>query len=64
MYEMTKHGMPKTDYNADLNPVGVSRGQVLDTAKEYVTKDRASDHGNMEDNFQRIALYWNCTSRM
>ena len=28
-------------------------------AKGYVTKDRAADHGDMEDNFQRIALYWN-----
>ena len=59
VYEMTKHGMPKTDRNADLNPVGVSRANILDTAKEYVTKDRASDHGDMEDNFQRIAVYWN-----
>jgi len=36
----------------------VTRGQVLDTAKEYVTKDRAADHGNMEDNFNTIAAYW------
>ena len=35
------------------------RAKVLDTAKNYVTKDRAADHGDMEDNFQRIALYWN-----
>jgi len=35
------------------------RAKVLDTAKGYVTKDRAADHGDMEDNFQRIALYWN-----
>jgi len=58
VYEMTKHGMPKTDYNADLNPGGVSRANILDTAKEYVTKDRASDHGNMEDNFNTIGAYW------
>tara|TARA_R110000850_G_scaffold137029_1_gene258222 strand:- start:651 stop:1154 length:504 start_codon:yes stop_codon:yes gene_type:complete len=53
----------KTDSNADLNPVTPprpsSRGSILDTAKEYVTKDRAADHGDMEDNFQRIAAYWN-----
>jgi hypothetical protein len=36
----------------------VTRGQVLDTAKEYVTKDRAADHGNMEDNFSTIGKYW------
>ena len=36
----------------------VTRGQVLDTAKEYVTKDRAADHGNMEDNFNTIGKYW------
>jgi len=36
-----------------------SRAKVLDTAKEYVTKDRAADHGSMEDNFQTVATYWN-----
>lgn len=36
-----------------------SRAKVLDTAKEYVTKDRAADHGSMEDNFQTVASYWN-----
>jgi len=40
-------------------PRSYSRGSILDTAKEYVTKDRAADHGDMEDNFQRIAAYWN-----
>ena len=35
------------------------RAKVLDTAKGYVTKDRAADHGYMGDNFQRIAVYWN-----
>jgi len=36
-----------------------SRDNILDIAKEYVTKDRAADHGDMQDNFQRIADYWN-----
>ena len=36
-----------------------SRAKVLDTAKDYVTKDRAADHGDMEDNFLTIAAYWN-----
>jgi len=39
-------------------PRSYSRGDVLDTAKQYVTKDRAADHGDMEDNFQRIAEFW------
>ena len=58
VYGMTKHGIPKTDSNADLNPVGVSRADILDTAKKYVTKDRAADHGDMEDNFSTIGQYW------
>jgi hypothetical protein len=37
----------------------VSRSDILDTAKEYVTKDRAATHGDAEDNFRRIAALWN-----
>ena len=40
------------------NSKGFSRGQILDTAKLYVTKDRAADHGDMESNFSKIADYW------
>ena len=47
------------DIRAGSEPRSYSRGDVLDTAKQYVTKDRAADHGDMEDNFQRIAAYWN-----
>jgi len=36
----------------------MNRAEVLDTAKGYVTKDRASDHGDMENNFATIADYW------
>lgn len=36
-----------------------TRSDILDTAKKYVTEDRAADHGNMEDNFRTIASYWN-----
>ncbi len=54
---MSKIGTPKEVFEKEANKV--TRGQVLDTAKEYVTKDRAADHGDMEDNFQRIAVYWN-----
>lgn len=35
------------------------RAKILDTAKGYVTRDRAADHGDMEDNFRTIASYWN-----
>jgi hypothetical protein len=35
-----------------------TRSTVLDLARKYVTKDRAADHGNMEDNFTKIAEYW------
>ena len=35
-----------------------TRSDVLNTANRYVTKDRASDHGPMEDNFGRIAKLW------
>jgi|TARA_E500000318_G_scaffold18327_1_gene18958 hypothetical protein len=36
----------------------MKRKEILDTAKGYVTKDRASQHGNMENNFKTIAMYW------
>ena len=36
----------------------MKRAEVLDTAKEYVTKDRANQHGDMENNFSTIAEYW------
>ena len=36
----------------------MKRAEVLETAKQYVTKDRAADHGAMEDNFRTIASYW------
>ena len=38
--------------------VEVNRSEILDTAKEYVTKDRAATHGDAESNFGLIAAYW------
>jgi len=38
--------------------VQVNRSEILDTAKEYVTKDRAATHGDAESNFGLIAAYW------
>ena len=36
----------------------MKRSEVLDTAKEYVTKDRAAQHGDMESNLTMIAKLW------
>tara|TARA_R110000787_G_scaffold113247_1_gene222390 strand:- start:204 stop:512 length:309 start_codon:yes stop_codon:yes gene_type:complete len=36
----------------------ITRSEILDTAKKYVTKDRAATHGDMEDNFEMIAKFW------
>ena len=38
--------------------VEMNRTEILDTAKEYVTKDRADTHGDAESNFGLIAAYW------
>ena len=53
---LKKIGTPDEGFEKEARRV--TRGQVLDTAKEYVTKDRAADHGNMEDNFSTIGKYW------
>ena len=44
--------------SASKRSLGATRADILDTAKTYVTKDRASDHGDMENNFLTIARYW------
>lgn len=36
----------------------MNRADILNTAKEYVTKDRADTHGDAESNFGLIAAYW------
>lgn len=36
----------------------MNRADILDTAKGYVTKDRAATHGDAEKNFGLIATYW------
>lgn len=35
-----------------------TRSEILDTAKQYVTKDRAETHGDAERSFDLIADYW------
>jgi hypothetical protein len=36
----------------------MKRSEILDTAKQYVTVDRAATHGDAESNFGLIAAYW------
>jgi len=36
----------------------MKRADILATASEYVTIDRAATHGDAEDNFRRIAELW------
>jgi hypothetical protein len=37
----------------------MKRADILATASEYVTTDRAATHGDAEDNFLRTAELWN-----
>ena len=46
---VSQKGKPMTKY---------TRSEILDTAKEYVTKDRAATHGDMESNLTTIAELW------
>jgi hypothetical protein len=36
----------------------MKRSEILDTAKAYITVDRAGTHGDAEANFGLIAAYW------
>jgi hypothetical protein len=36
----------------------MNRAEILATATQYVTKDRAATHGDAERNFEMIAAYW------
>ena len=36
----------------------MTRSEILDLAKTYVTKDRTAMHGDPERNFGLIAAYW------
>lgn len=36
----------------------MKREEILDTAKQYVTVDRAATHGGAEDSFGTIARFW------
>ena len=56
--EMDQKGKQMAKWATSKNIEEATRGDILDTAKKYVTKDRASDHGDMEDNFKMIADFW------
>ena len=34
------------------------RTEILETANEYITRDRAATHGDAEDSFSQIAAVW------
>lgn len=36
----------------------MDRSQILDTAKEIITKDRADTHGDAASNFGLVAAFW------
>jgi len=36
----------------------MNREEILKTAIQYVTKDRAATHGDAEDNFDNVAELW------
>ena len=36
----------------------MTRADILDTAKQAITVDRAATHGDAEDNFSAIAGHW------
>lgn len=36
----------------------MNREEILTTAIQYITKDRAATHGDAEDNFDNIADLW------
>ena len=60
---MTNSGVISTSSTGETTStydkhVGVNRSYVLDTAKQYVNKDRAATHGDMEENLTTIAELW------
>jgi len=48
-------GTPREVLEAAHRPM---RETILDTAKQYVSHDRAADHGEAENNFANIAGHW------
>ena len=57
-YRMSKDGTATSVNRAGVDPNAWTRSGILNQAEQYVTKDRAADHGDMEDNFRTIADLW------
>lgn len=38
----------------------MNRAEILDKAKDCVTRDRAATHGDAERSFELIADFWSC----
>ena len=57
-YRMSKDGTATSVNRAGVDPNAWTRSGILNQAEQYVTKDRAATHGNMEDNFREIAELW------
>ena len=57
-YRMSKDGTATSVNTAGVDPNAWTRSGILNQAEQYVTKDRAATHGNMEDNFREIAELW------
>ena len=56
--EYSKYGEEHEEiFEAAASP-STPRGDILDTAKQYITKDRAEEHGDLASNFSTIAAYW------
>tara|TARA_R110000796_G_scaffold80064_2_gene177326 strand:+ start:104 stop:625 length:522 start_codon:yes stop_codon:yes gene_type:complete len=57
-YKMTKDGTATSVNRAGVDPNAWTRSGILNQAEQYVTKDRAATHGDMENNFKNIAELW------
>lgn len=51
-------GLPRLRNPRGCGGGDVNRADILATATEYVTKDRAATHGDAERTFARIAAVW------
>ena len=61
---MSKIGTPKDVLEADVSrktevKEDTVRQAILDKAAYLIDGDRANDYGDAQDNFERIATYWN-----
>lgn len=43
---------------AESMEAGVTRTEILELANSYITQDRAATHGDAEDSFKTISVFW------